>query len=177
MPLVPVAMVAQGNSHPFRCGKCVNAPLVRFLQVAPVVAMLAAVMARGLLSPPLLACLHTWLRLDPSGQGGLCLAPGDLRAVAPGLLPALIGALGGAGEGGGGAGGDDGVGAASAAGELVAAILGPGRASATAGADIEALRVSGVKVKQRCICLAVFPQLQLHMQRAPPSCLPPCRWQ
>lgn len=101
--------------------------------------------AAGLSGSDVLLCLHVWLKLDPAGAGGLCLAPGEIRAAAPQLLPLLLrslggavpGAAGGAGAGAAGAGGGE-DGKLSTFGELAADLLGPGKVSAD---DILALKV------------------------------------
>jgi hypothetical protein len=77
-----------------------------------------------------LKCLQNWLKLEPSGGGGVNMAPGEIRAAAPRLLPMLIQSLGEPFQ--------ESSSKMSLSGELAAEILGPGKASAE---DIMAIKV------------------------------------
>jgi len=84
--------------------------------------------------PVALTCLDTWLKLDPSAKGECCLSPGELRAAAPHLMLTLIHLMGSP---------DSADGGTAVVGEIVSAVLGPGKMSAQAEADHKALRVRG----------------------------------
>ena len=98
-----------------------------------VLALVQMVFSCGLAAalPANLSCLHSWLKLDPTGKGECCLSPGELSAAAPHLITVLIGLMGSPEAGTG----------TFSAGEIISTILSPGKTGAHPEMDHEALKV------------------------------------